>query len=83
MTGECPVCGMLLEHVSPVTITIHEQVIQADRYDCLCGQSFLGVSQTTFEEPTPCEQHTWRLNKHGRICVVCMKIEEGKGPKEP
>lgn len=27
--------------------------------------------------------HVWRLNKHGRICVVCLKIEEGKGPKEP
>jgi hypothetical protein len=30
-------------------------------------------------EPEACE-HVWRLNKHGRICPLCLKIEEGVSP---
>lgn len=33
-------------------------------------------------EEQPEHEHAWRLNKHGRICVLCMKIEEGKSPYE-
>jgi len=41
----------------------------------------LGDKVAEEEEQPKCE-HVWRLNKHGRICVVCMKIEEGKSPYE-
>lgn len=41
-----------------------------------------GRTGTSEEDEQPEHEHVWRLNKHGRICVLCMKIEEGKSPYE-
>ena len=43
----------------------------------------LDVIEEEEEAEPECSEHAWRLNKHGRICVVCLKIEEGKSPYEP
>lgn len=84
----------LLNHVVDVCIVRHSNGDETFQECRVCGEweghtdlcpmpaieRWLMTPET--EADAPCE-HAWRLNKHGRICVLCMTIEEGKGPKEP
>lgn len=46
------------------------------------GELLERMGQEMVAEESPCDGHVWRLNKHGRICVICLKIEEGKSPHD-